>query len=158
MSTTLKFSLDATEFNGKRVLVTGGTKGMGQALVTRLAAGGARVATTARSAQSKTDGAELFVQTDISTPSGGQKVVTETLASLGGLDILVNSVGGSKAPGGGVLALGDADGQDTLNINLLAAVRLDRGFLPSMLAQQAGVIIHISSIQRRFPLYEATLA
>ena len=137
MSTTLKFSLDATEFNGKRVLVTGGTKGMGQALVTRLAAGGVRVATTARSAQSKTDGAELFVPTDISTPSGAQKVVTETLASLGGLDILVNSVGGSKAPGGGVLALGDADGQDTLNINLLAAVRLDRGFLPSMLAQQA---------------------
>jgi len=45
-----------------------------------------------------------------------------------------------------------------LNTNLFAAVRLDRGLLPSMLAQGAGVIIHISSIQRRLPLFEATLA
>jgi NAD(P)-dependent dehydrogenase (short-subunit alcohol dehydrogenase family) len=45
-----------------------------------------------------------------------------------------------------------------LNTNLLGAVRLDRGLLPLMLAQRAGVIIHISSIQRRLPLYEATLA
>ena len=42
--------------------------------------------------------------------------------------------------------------------NLLAAVRLDRGLLPAMLEQGAGVIIHISSIQRRLPLFEATLA
>jgi len=45
-----------------------------------------------------------------------------------------------------------------LNQNLLAAVRLDRGLLPSMLRQGTGVIIHISSIQRRLPLFEATLA
>jgi len=45
-----------------------------------------------------------------------------------------------------------------LNGNLLGAVRLDRGLLPSMLEKGAGVIIHISSIQRRLPLFEATLA
>jgi NAD(P)-dependent dehydrogenase (short-subunit alcohol dehydrogenase family) len=45
-----------------------------------------------------------------------------------------------------------------LNSNLLAAVSLDRGLLPAMVAQGAGVIIHISSIQRRLPLLEATLA
>ena len=43
-------------------------------------------------------------------------------------------------------------------MNLFAAVRLDRGFLPSMLKQGSGVIIHISSIQRTLPLFEATLA
>ena len=59
---------------------------------------------------------------------------------------------------GGVLALGDEDWQHTLDANLLAAVRLDRGLLPGMLKQGAGVIIHISSIQRRLPLFEATLA
>jgi NAD(P)-dependent dehydrogenase (short-subunit alcohol dehydrogenase family) len=48
--------------------------------------------------------------------------------------------------------------QSALNSNLLAAVRLDRGLLPLMLAQGAGVIIHISSIRRRLPLFEATLA
>ena len=45
-----------------------------------------------------------------------------------------------------------------MNQNLLAAVRLDRGLLPAMLQQGSGVIIHISSIQRRLPLFEATLA
>jgi NAD(P)-dependent dehydrogenase (short-subunit alcohol dehydrogenase family) len=44
-----------------------------------------------------------------------------------------------------------------VNSNLFAAVRLDRGLLPLMLEQGAGVIIHISSIQRRLPLFEATL-
>ena len=66
--------------------------------------------------------------------------------------------GGSTAPGGGVLALTDEDWQRALNDNLLAAVRLDRGFLPGMLKNGFGVIIHISSIQRRMPLFEATLA
>ena len=85
-------------------------------------------------------------------------MVGEVLGRLGGLDILVNNVGGSSAPGGGVLALGDDDWQQTMNANLLAAVRLDRAFLPGMLKQGSGVILHISSIQRRLPLFEATLA
>src|SRR5207248_1376707 len=81
-----------------------------------------------------------------------------TLDRLGGLDILINSVGGSTAPGGGALALTDDHWQQTLDLNLLSAVRLDRGFLPSMLTQGRGVIIHVSSIQRTLPLFEATLA
>src|SRR5258705_12679263 len=71
---------------------------------------------------------------------------------------LINSVGGSSAPSGGVLALTDDDWQNEINLNLFAAVRLDRAFVPGMLKQGSGVIVHISSIQRRLPLFEATLA
>jgi NAD(P)-dependent dehydrogenase (short-subunit alcohol dehydrogenase family) len=67
-------------------------------------------------------------------------------------------VGGSSAPGGGALALSGDDWQHAFEANLFAAVRLDRALLPSMLAQGSGVIVHISSIQRRLPLFEATLA
>ncbi len=130
---------------------------MGEAIVRRLAVGGATVATTARSPASEGQAAELFVQADISTREGVDKVIREVLDHLGGVDILVNNVGGSSAPSGGVLALGDEDWQHT-DTNLFAAVRLDRGLLPRMLKQRSGVIIHISSIQRRLPLFEATLA
>jgi NAD(P)-dependent dehydrogenase (short-subunit alcohol dehydrogenase family) len=153
-----KFSLDPVEFAGKRALVTGGTQGMGEAIVRRLVASGAMVATTARSPQPDGQAVALFVQADISTPAGVGKVAREVLDRLGGLDILVNNVGGSSAPGGGVLALTDDDWQQTIDTNLFAAVRLDRAFLPGMLKQGSGVILHISSIQRRLPLFEATLA
>jgi len=56
-----------------------------------------------------------------------------------------------------VLALGDEDWQHTIDANLFAAVRLDRGLLRHAGAWN-GVIVHISSIQRRLPLFEATLA
>jgi NAD(P)-dependent dehydrogenase (short-subunit alcohol dehydrogenase family) len=131
---------------------------MGAAIVRRLAADGATVATTARSARPESAGAQFFVQADVGTPDGVQKVVREVLDRMGGVDILVNNVGGSSAPGGGALALGDDDWQQALDVNLLAAVRLDRALLPGMLEQGRGVIIHISSIQRRLPLFEATLA
>jgi NAD(P)-dependent dehydrogenase (short-subunit alcohol dehydrogenase family) len=153
-----RFSFDPTEFAGKRALVTGGTKGMGEAIVRRLAAGGGTVATTARAPMPSGQAAGVFVQADISTREGVDKVVREALSRLGGVDILVNNVGGSSAPSGGVLALGDDDWQDTINANLFAAVRLDRAFLPGMLKQGSGVVLHISSIQRRLPLFEATLA
>jgi NAD(P)-dependent dehydrogenase (short-subunit alcohol dehydrogenase family) len=144
--------------SGKRALVTGGTKGMGEAIVKRLRQAGATVMTTARSKPAKLDQPDLFIEADISTRDGVQKVVDGVLTRLGGLDILVNNVGGSSAPSGGALALSDEDWQQTFNTNLFGAVRLDRAFLPKMLEQKFGVIIHISSIQRTLPLYDATLA
>src|SRR5260370_15830347 len=93
-----RLSVDPNEFATKRVLVTGGTKGMGQAIVHRLTAGGATVATTARSPLPDGQKVELFVQADVATPEGVEQVVGELLNRLGGVDILVNSVGGSSAP------------------------------------------------------------
>jgi NAD(P)-dependent dehydrogenase (short-subunit alcohol dehydrogenase family) len=151
------FPCDPAEFAGKRVLVTGGTKGIGEAIVNRLNAGGARVLTTART-RPTADLSDRFIQADVSTKEGTALVIKTALDRLGGLDILINSVGGSSAPGGGALALTDDHWRQALDLNLLSAVRLDRGFLPSMLKQGSGVIIHVSSIQRTLPLFEATLA
>lgn len=77
---------------------------------------------------------------------------------LGGIDIIVHTLGGSTAPGGGFAALSDELWRDELSQNLLAAVRLDRVLVPGMIARGHGVIIHVSSIQRRLPLYESTIA
>jgi NAD(P)-dependent dehydrogenase (short-subunit alcohol dehydrogenase family) len=147
-----------TEFTGKRALVTGGTRGIGEAIVQRLRGAGAMVVTTARSTPQHLLQPELFVAADLSTAEGAEQVVSAVRDRLGGIDILVHNVGGSSAPSGGFAVLTDDEWQDALNSNLLGAVRLDRGLLPLMLAQGAGVIIHISSIQRRLPLFEATLA
>lgn len=158
MNTDPDIPTDANEFAGKRVLVTGGTKGMGEAIAKRFARAGATIVTTARSVPPAAPDSKLFIQADLSTAEGTDKVVREVLARLGGVDILINNVGGSTAPGGGFAALADEDWYLALNGNLLCAVRLDRGLLPGMLERGSGVIIHISSIQRSLPLYQATLA
>ncbi len=158
MNTNTNIRIDSTELLGKRVLVTGGTKGIGEAIATRLRQAGATVMTTARSIPENLQSPELFIGSDLSTPDGANKVVQEVFARSGSVDILINNVGGSSALSGGALALTDGDWQQAFNDNLFAAVRLDRAFLPRMLEQKSGVIIHISSIQRRLPLHDATLA
>lgn len=152
------FSIDPQEFAGKRILVTGGTKGAGEAIVRRLAAGGGVIATTARSSVPTEFSARVFVQADLTTAAGVDAVVATTLLELGGVDVVIHNLGGSAAPGGGFAALTDRLWQDELNLNLLAAVRLDRALVPGMIERGAGVIIHVSSIQRRLPLYESTIA
>ena len=148
---------DANEFTGKRILVTGGSKGIGEAIVNRLRRGGGTVLATARTIPAGGH-PEQFIQADVSTRAGADHIIKTTFDRLGGLDILIDSVGGSAAPGGGVLALTDDVWQQEFELNLFSAVRLDRGFLPAMLKQRSGVIIHVSSIQRTLPLFEATLA
>lgn len=158
MSTNTNIRVDQDELFGKRALVTGGTKGMGEAIVKRLRESGAMVITTARSVPEDHPSSKLFIPSDLSTPQGVEKVVGEIFDRFGGLDILVNNVGGSSAPNGGVMALNDDYWQQAFDQNLFAAVRLDRAFLPEMIKQKSGVIIHIASIQRTLPLYESTIA
>ena len=148
---------DPDEFAGKRILVTGGTRGIGEATVNRLLLGGGRVLSTARTIPPGAN-PERFIQSDATTRTGADHIIRATIERLGGLDILINNVGGSSAPGGGFLKLTDDLWQQEFELNLFSAVRLDRGFLPGMLKQQFGVIIHVSSIQRTLPLFESTLA
>lgn len=157
MTVRQKFPGAEQEFAGKRVLVTGGTKGTGEAIVQRLSASGALVVTTARSATGALS-PKLFVQADMNTLAGAEQVAAAVMDRFGGVDIIVHSVGGSKSPGGGFAALTEEIWQDELGLNLLAAVRLDRLLVPNMIASGSGAIVHISSIQRRLPLHESTTA
>ncbi len=153
-------SIPATgeEFTNKRVLVTGGTQGAGEAIVRRFLVSGAQVATSARSALPEGQRPTLFVQADLGTPGGIQKLTKRVLHEWGGIDILVNCVGGSDAPNGGYAALTDEHWQRAIDLNLLAAVRCDRHFLGGMIERRFGVILHVASIQHRLPLYDSTLA
>ena len=145
------------ELSGKIALVTGGTKGAGKAIAERLLQAGATVIVTARNAPEDENSDLHFIPADLSKTEGTQKVVSEVLATYGTLDILVNNLGSSVTPAGGFAVLTDDDWVSTLQANLLAPVRLDRGFLPQMLAKKSGVIIHIASIQGKLPLYDSTL-
>lgn len=145
------------EFSGKRILVTGGTKGAGKAIADRFVRGGGTVIITARSSPQENT-SHHFIQADVSTQLGVAGVIREVLERFNGIDIIVHNVGGSSAPGGGFLTVTDDLWQQAIDENLFPAVRLDRGFLPSMIERGSGVIIHISSIQRRLPLYDSTLA
>jgi NAD(P)-dependent dehydrogenase (short-subunit alcohol dehydrogenase family) len=149
---------DPVEFAGRRALVTGGTQGMGLAIVRRLRAGGARVAATARGAPAEPSPADLFIPADVSTADGAEAVAEAVIRAWGGIDILINNVGGSSSPGGGFAALGEDHWAADLAVNLMAPVRLDRRLVPGMIERDRGVVIHVASIQRRLPLYESTLA
>ncbi|MBW0171324.1 MAG: SDR family oxidoreductase [Hydrogenophaga sp.] len=146
------------QLTGLRALVTGGTKGVGAALVRSLQAAGAQVMTTARSVPADALEGVHYVAADLSTAEGAAQAARAALAHWGAIDILVNVVGGSSAPGGGFAALDDAQWASEINLNLMPAVRMDRALLPAMLAQGSGVIVHVSSIQRVLPLPESTIA
>ena len=146
------------ELEGARALVTGGTRGIGEAVVAALREAGAIVLTTARSRSENLRDPDLFVVADVATLAGCAAVADAVRDRLGGVDVIVHVVGGSSAPAGGFAVLDDSEWQRALDQNLMAAVRIDRALLPSMIAQGSGVIIHISSIQSRLPLPEATMA
>ena len=153
----MNINVDPTEFAGKRVLVSGGTKGLGRATVDRFLAGGARVITAARGTLEPVDGVE-FVQADLTTAAGGEALAKAALERLGGVDILAHVIGGSTTPGGGFIALTDDYWLSELNLNLLATVRLDRLLIPQMIERGTGAVVHVTSIQSVLPLPEATTA
>lgn len=145
------------DLNGKRVLITSGTRGAGAATVTLFRALGAKVLTTARTKPEALPD-EHFISADLTTEAGCALVAETVHARLGGIDILVNMLGGSSAPGGGFAALDEDEWRKAFDLNLYPAVRLDRALLPVMLGQGNGVVIHVTSIQNQLPLPEATTA
>lgn len=146
------------QMDGLRALVTGGTRGVGAAVVQGLRDAGVQVMATARSVPANSTEGVIHIAADLSTAEGAAAVAQSVLQHWGGVDILVNVLGGSSAPGGGFALLDDAQWSTELNQNLMPAVRLDRALLPAMLAKGSGVIVHVSSIQRLLPLPESTTA
>lgn len=149
---------DPTEFAGKNVVVTGGTKGAGGAAFRRFQAGGATVMTAARSKRPSFVPSELFVQADLGVPDGVEFFAAKVTERFGTVDIVVHVLGGSGSPAGGFAALQESHWSTELNLNLLSAVRLDRALLPAMIANGAGTIVHTGSIQRKLPLPDSTIA
>ncbi|WHP30201.1 SDR family oxidoreductase [Trabulsiella odontotermitis] len=143
---------------GKRALVTSGTKGAGAATVALFRELGAQVMTVARHRPEDLQDDSLFVAADLTTDAGCQQLAEQVTARLGSVDIIVHMLGGSSSPAGGFAALDEQQWQRELALNLMPAVRLDRLLVPGMISRGAGVVIHVSSIQRLMPLPEATTA
>lgn len=142
---------------GKRVLVTSGTRGAGAAVVALCRELGAQVLTTARSRPAAMPDS-MFVAADLTTAEGCADLAAAALGRLGEIDVVVHMLGGSTAPAGGFAALGDAEWAREIDLNLMPAVRLDRALLPSMVQRGRGVVIHVTSIQNTLPLPESTTA
>ena len=138
---------------GRTAVVTGGSKGIGLAVVRELAGAGARVITGAKRSSAEIeelgrDKQVIFSEIDLSDPLGPAHLV-----ALAGdrVDILVNNVGRAPARPGGFLSITDDDWTASLTINLMAAVRATRAALPGMLAAGSGVIVMTCSVNARLP-------
>lgn len=150
-------SVDRDRLDGRRALVTGGSKGSGAAVAERLRELGADVYVTARSMPDGYEFPDRFIAADTSTPEGTATVASR-IADAGGVDILVHVVGGASTPSGGFVKITDEQWMTELDLNFLGAVRLDRALLPGMIEAGSGVVLHFTSIQRQMPQYDASLA
>ncbi len=138
-------------------MVTGGTRGAGAAIAERLRAAGTDVTVIARRPTETAHPDLDLVTADLTDPVAAREIA-ETVLTGRTPDLVVHVAGGSSAPAGGFAALDDEEWARELNLNLLAAVRLDRALVPAMIEAGGGAIVHISSIQARMPLWDGTLA
>jgi 3-oxoacyl-[acyl-carrier protein] reductase len=144
---------------GKTALVSGSSRGIGRAIATELAREGCRVAMCARGAEeleraaaevrqiAARDDAAVALAGDLTTEDGVADVVAGALGALGGVDLLVNNVGGSAAR-----TFADCDENDLRQIldrNLWPAFRLSRALVPQMRGRGGGSIVMITSIWGR---------
>ncbi|MFB6676382.1 SDR family oxidoreductase [Streptomyces sp. NPDC056390] len=142
--TTIENGSGTRELAGKRALVTGGSSGIGAAVVRQLLDAGAEVVTTARTATSTVPKEATFVEADVRTRAGTQALAEAAQEVLGGVDVLVHNAGGAR-PYESSAAIPDEEWQDALDLNYLASVRLDSLLVPGMQERRSGMIVHISS-------------
>jgi NAD(P)-dependent dehydrogenase (short-subunit alcohol dehydrogenase family) len=133
------------ELSGRRALVTGGSRGIGAAIAERLLNGGATVVTTARGKTGETPGRSTFIEGDIASAAGARALAAQALDTLGGLDILVNNAGAARVYTGGIATIPDEEWLDSLNVNLLSAVRVTSAVLPALKESASAAIVNISS-------------
>ncbi|GAA2632423.1 SDR family NAD(P)-dependent oxidoreductase [Paractinoplanes durhamensis] len=137
---------------GKTAIVTGASKGIGLAIVRALAGAGATVLAAARTSTPELEtlaksGDVRWVRADLSDPAAPAALIE---AAGGTVDVLVNNVGTAPARLGGFLSVTDAEWARTIDLNLLAAVRMTRAALPSMVERGHGSIVTVASINARF--------
>ncbi len=142
------------QLTGKRVLVTGGSKGIGLATVQAFLAEGASVTAASRTLTPELEATGVdFVAADLSTSDGPAQLIERALAIDSRLDVLVNNAGGGNVP---PHSLADALGGDddlwdqTFALNLFGAMRTTRAALPA-LARNGGVVINVSSDSAKRP-------
>ena len=139
----------ADEFAGRRILVTGGSRGLGAAIAQRFLDGGAAVVTAARTATDETPAGSTFVTADLRTEDGVRRMVDQAVSTLGGLDVLVNNAGASRVHLGGSTTIPDEEWDEALAINFLAAVRATRAAVPALRESSGAAIVNISSASTR---------
>lgn len=135
--------------SGLRVLITGGSRGLGRATARRFAAAGATVLTASRSAPPD-DLAAGFVPADLATERGVAELGRRVADRMGGVDVLVDNAGAASGPAP-TLERSDEAWRADLEMNLLSAVRLDRILVPGMVERGSGVVVHVSSVASRLP-------
>ncbi|MER5325976.1 SDR family NAD(P)-dependent oxidoreductase [Streptosporangium roseum] len=134
------------DLSGKKAVVTGAGAGIGLAVVQALASAGADVFGGARTITPELLAATPHVfEVDLVTPKGPQLLVDRALAEFGGVDILVNNVGGGVKLAAGFLDIEDDVWQHTFELNVFTTIRATRAALPSLI-ERNGAIVNIGSM------------
>ncbi len=139
---------------GRRGLITGGSKGLGEAITRELVSEGARVAICSRNEQEVTAtaeevGAEYSQAADVTDPEQVRDLIARTAEALGGIDFLVNNAGGAHP--GTFETLSDEDWVADLDIKLFSLIRCSREVLLHLRAAGGGRIINIGAVYSRYP-------
>jgi 3-oxoacyl-[acyl-carrier protein] reductase len=141
------------QLRGKVALITGGSLGIGLRTARLFAEEGCDVAICGRKADSLTAAAEELrqkgvrvaaIQGDVTVASEAAQIVEQCVAELGGIDILINNVGG--ATGGKLMEATDEDWIHTFELNVFQIIRMIRLSAPHMAKRGGGAIVNISSI------------
>jgi len=140
------------DISAKTAVVTGASQGIGLATVRALTTEGIQVVGGARTLSPQLRNATpLSLRVDLATPDGPQQLIDYALSELGGIDLLVNNVGGSDPRPGGFLTVDDAQWRQSFDTTLFSAVRAVRAVLPSLI-ERRGRVVNIGSVNSRLAL------